>query len=147
MRNPPAGWARIAALAVLLGAGAPAAAQVPAKGEKPDKTYTVTLDAEKDYFAEGTVTIIAKSRAGEAKVGEMDLTIRRTKTIAVPPDASELIFRTGKDITAKLRLTAATGAITVRPLSNASSASGVAWMLGRRNGIAVEKLVVEWAGR
>jgi hypothetical protein len=148
MGHRPVVWAGIAALALLVSGTAPTAAQAPAKTEKAGKSYTVTLDAEKDYFAAGTVTIIAKSRAaGEVEVGAMDLTIRRTKTVSVPADASELIVRTGKDITAKLRLTAASGTIIVRPLSSAGSASGIAWMLGRRNGIAVERLHVEFAGR
>jgi hypothetical protein len=37
--------------------------------------------------------------------------------------------------------------IVVRPLSSAGSASGVAWMLGRRGGFTLEKLVVEWEGK
>jgi hypothetical protein len=32
-------------------------------------------------------------------------------------------------------------------MANASSVSGAAWMLGRRNGIAIERLVVEFKGR
>jgi hypothetical protein len=134
--------AGLAALALLVAGVAPGAAQVPVK------TYTVELDAQKDYFAAGTVTIAAQSRAaGEVEVGAMDVTIRRRKTIAVPADANKLVVRTGKDITARLRLTAAAGKITVRPLSSAGSAPGIAWMLGRRNGIAIERLVVEFAGR
>jgi hypothetical protein len=137
-------WVRasLAALALLLCGVTPGAAQAPTK------TYTVELDAEKDYFAAGSVTIVATSRAaGEVPVGEMDVTIRRRITVSVPADARELVFRTGKNITARLRLTAAAGKIIVRPLSNASSASGIAWMLGRRNGIAVERLVVEFVER
>ncbi len=134
--------AGLAALALLVSGTAPGAA--PAE----KKTYTVELDAEKDYFAAGTVKILAKSRsAGEVEVGELDVTIRRRKSIAVPADASELIFRTGKNVSARLRLTAATGKITVRPLSSAGSASGIAWMFGRRNGIAVERLAVEFEGK
>jgi len=134
--------ASLAALALLASGAAPGAAAAETK------TYTVELDAEKDYFAAGTVTIIARSRsAGEVQVGALNVTIRRRKPIAVPADAGELIFRTGKNITARLRLTAASGKITVRPLSSAGSASGIAWMLGRRNGIAIERLVVEFAGK
>jgi len=134
--------ASLAALALLASGAAPGAAAAETK------TYMVELDAEKDYFAAGTVTIIARSRsAGDVQVGALDVTIRRRKAIAVPADAGELIFRTGKNITARLRLTAASGKITVRPLSSAGSASGIAWMLGRRNGIAIERLVVEFAGK
>lgn len=136
-------WVRaaVAAIAMLAGFAAPAAAQAPTK------TYIVELEAEKDYFAPGKVTVVAVSRsAGQVAVGEFDVTIRRRREITVPADASELIFRMGKDITARQRLTAASGTIIVRPLSSAGSASGIAWMLGRRGGIAVEKLNVEWKG-
>jgi hypothetical protein len=143
------GWsfvcAGFAALALSLSGAAPGMAQPPAR---PEKTYTVTLDAEKDYFAAGTVRVFARSFApGDTLVGEMDVTIRRTKTITVPADTRDLIFRAGGNVTARLRLTAATGAITVRPLSDATSASGIAWMLGRRNGIAIDRLVVEFKGK
>ena len=111
MRWPSCVHAGATAVALLL----PAASAAAQPAAAPEKTYTVELDAEKDYFANGAVKIIAKSRAaGEVQVGAMDVTIRRTKTIAVPADANELIFRTEKDITARLRLPAATGKITVR---------------------------------
>jgi hypothetical protein len=51
----------------------------------------------------------------------------------------------GNYFTTRLRLFAASGKITVRPLSNAESASGIAWMFGRRNRVAVERLVIEFA--
>ena len=91
--------------------------------------------------------IVAVSRkAGPVEVGELDVTIRRRKEILVPADASELVFRTGKssgkDIAARLKLTANSGTIVVRPLSSAGSASGLAWMLGRRGGVTAERLAV-----
>ena len=131
--------ASLGTLALLMSGVAPGAA--PAN----NRTYTVELDAGKDYFAAGSVTIVAKLRSGgEVQVGEMDVTVRRRKSISVPGDITELIFRATGDITARLRLTAASGKIIVRPLSSASSASGIAWMFGRRNGIAIERLVVEF---
>jgi hypothetical protein len=129
-------------LALLIHAVLPAAAQAPAK------TYTIELEAEKDYFAPGTVSVIAVSRsAGQVPAGEFDVTIRRRRDISVPADTSELLFRAAKNITARLKLSAPGGTIIVRPLSSAGSVSGIAWMLGRRGGIAVEKLAVEFAGR
>jgi hypothetical protein len=114
---------------------------IGAAAAQPVKTYTIELDAEKDYFAPGAVQIVAVSRAGEAVVGELDVTVRRRKEIAVPAGTRELVFRLEK-IAARLRLPANGGTIVVRPLSRAGSASGIAWMLGRRGGIAVEALRV-----
>lgn len=138
--------ARAAAVALLVSvAFAPAAAQTPAR------TYTVELDAEKDYFAPGTVRIVAMSRAaGPVEVGALDVTVRRRIAVSVPVDARELVFNLGsagsKDIVARLKLSSGSGTIVVRPLSNAGSASGLAWMLGRRGGIKVERLMVQFKG-
>ncbi len=135
------GGAGIAVRAVFLYALAPCAAQASMK------SYAIELEAEKDYFAPGKVQIFAVSRsAGETPVGELDVTIRRRREISVPADTRELIFRMGKGITSRLKLSAGSGTIVVRPLSSAGSVSGIAWMLGRRGGIAVEKLLVEFKG-
>jgi hypothetical protein len=115
----------------------------PAFAQAPMKTIVVELEAEKDYFAPGNVRVIALSKsAGEVSVGELDVTIRRRREISVPADTREIAFRTEKGISARSKIPAS-GTIVVRPLSSAGSVSGIAWMLGRRGGIAVEKLAIE----
>ncbi len=126
-----------AAVAMLLAALMPVAAQAPAR------TYSVELDAEKDYFAPGSVKVLAVSRAGETELGALDVTIRRRREISVPAGTRELIFRIDK-ISARLKPPAGNGTIVVRPLSNRGSSSGIAWMFGHRGGIAVDRLVVEF---
>lgn len=98
-------------------------ALIPAAAQAPMKTYTVELEAEKDYFAPDMVRVTAVSRAsGQVQVGEFDVTIRRQREISVPADTSELVFRTGKDIAARLRLTAKGGTIVVPSTASLSRA-------------------------
>lgn len=142
---PSLPFARGIALTLFL--SAPAFAAWPAAAQTPTKTFHVELDAEKDYFAPGTVRVVAVSRkAGQVEVGELDVTIRRRREISVPADASELIFRIGKDIAARLKLSSGSGTIVVRPLAKSSSFSDIGWALGIRKGIAVERLSVEFKG-
>lgn len=110
-------FVRAAALAAMV-----LCAITPGAAQAPSKTYTVELDAEKDYFAPGRVQVIAVSKAaGQVNVGELDVTIRRRREISVPADTSELLFRLDK-ISARLKLSTNSGTVVVRPLSSAGSA-------------------------
>lgn len=140
--------AGIAALAVVAGLPGGAWGQAAMKQAETTKTYSVTLDAEKDYFSQGWVHVVAVSRAkGEVTLDKFDTTIRRTRDVAVPADARELIFRTEDNVVARLALKADSGHITVRPLSSGGSSGAIGWMFGKRGGSTPDKLVVEFEGK
>ncbi|MGE0565839.1 MAG: hypothetical protein AB7O50_15130 [Pseudolabrys sp.] len=111
----------------------------------PDRAYEITLEADKDYFAEDWVRVIALSKAkGEVLLDSFDVTIQRTRTVTVPGDARELVFRTkARELTARLKLGRDGGRIVIRPVSTKGSIAGVGWMLGRRGVAEVEALSVE----